>query len=118
MIASPRNGSAQSRSHIFLWLEAFPDAHRLKMISMLAFTSVVSARVTALQSFQFLYNGQSVRLDGHFKKAKLNSLSGTSLVVAGASVELDLSLVSLLFVGLMGLCCSLCVQQLLKVGPI
>ena len=69
MVAGPE--AAQTALRLRRLCVCFPDPSALADMSRLAFTDLVRSRVQAFRDLNFVYNGQSVRLDGHFKKAKI-----------------------------------------------
>ena len=55
------------------FLAIYPDAIVLQSIAMQAFLPLVKRRVLEYQRSEFVYSGQAVRMDGHYKKGRHGS---------------------------------------------
>lgn len=70
-LAVAGKGACSSRLRLVSLLGAFPTAAQLQAIALKAFPELVRQQVRAMQSLQYVYNGQGIRLDGHWKKASI-----------------------------------------------
>ena len=52
-------------------LRSFPDGKALALLALHAFGGLIQKRVDGLVAVQALMNGQGIRIDGHFKMAKI-----------------------------------------------
>ena len=66
-----RTGSSGPDARIRSMLRSFPDAKALAILALHAFGGLIQKRVDGLVALQALMNGQGIRLDGHFKMAKV-----------------------------------------------
>ena len=66
-----RTGSSGPDARIRNMLRSFPDGKALAILALHAFGGLIQKRVDGLVALQALMNGQGIRLDGHFKMAKV-----------------------------------------------